>query len=65
MGLFFVPAGVGVIAQIQRIRLEWLPITAALVLSTLLSLVVSALMMQWACAKPTESETGTQLGETE
>lgn len=34
MGLFFVPAGVGVIAHTELLRREWLPIVVALVVST-------------------------------
>lgn len=47
MGLLFVPAGVGVIAQFHLIRSQWLPIIAGLLGSTLLGLVVTALMMRW------------------
>lgn len=48
MGLLFVPAGVGVIAQFHVIRAQWLPILAGLLGSTLLGLVVTALVMHWA-----------------
>lgn len=34
MGLFFVPAGVGVIAHTELLRREWLPIVVALLVST-------------------------------
>lgn len=34
MGLFFVPAGVGVIAHTELLRREWMPIVAALLVST-------------------------------
>lgn len=47
MGLLFVPAGVGLIAEIDVLRREWLPIAASLVGSTLLSLVVTGLVMHW------------------
>lgn len=47
MGLLFVPAGVGVIAQFDLIRAQWLPIMAGLLGSTLLGLVVTALVMHW------------------
>src|SRR3954469_4135901 len=36
--LMFVPAGVGVMVPLSRVREEWLPITVALVLSTLLTI---------------------------
>jgi len=47
MGLLFVPAGVGLIAEIAVLRSQWLPIAAALIGSTLLSLAVTGLVMQW------------------
>jgi holin-like protein len=45
MGLLFVPAGVGIIAESDLIRKEWIPISIALVGSTMLSLVVTGLVM--------------------
>lgn len=42
LSLLFVPAGVGVILHLERIRAEWLAILAALIGSTLLTLVVTA-----------------------
>jgi holin-like protein len=45
MGLLFVPAGVGVIAELGLLRREWLPILAGLVVSTVLGLVVTGLVM--------------------
>jgi holin-like protein len=47
MGLLFVPAGVGVIAQAAVLKTEWLPIVAAVLGSTLLGLIVTALVMHW------------------
>ena len=47
MGLLFVPAGVGLIAEIGVLRSEWLPIAAGLIGSTLLSLAVTGLVMHW------------------
>ena len=46
LSLLFVPAGVGVMVHWGRIGQDWLPITVALVLSTLLSLGLTALFMQ-------------------
>ena len=43
LSLLFVPAGVGVMLHGQRIGTEWLPIAAALVVSTVLAIVVAAL----------------------
>ena len=45
--LMFVPAGVGVMVHLSRLRDEWLPITLALVLSTLLTIGCTALVMNW------------------
>jgi holin-like protein len=45
MGLLFVPAGVGIIAEADLLRQEWLPIVAALVGSTLLSILVTGFVM--------------------
>ncbi|MBB2205495.1 CidA/LrgA family protein [Gluconacetobacter takamatsuzukensis] len=47
MGLLFVPAGVGIIAEAGVIRKEWLPIVVAVAGSTILSLIVTALVMHW------------------
>lgn len=46
LSLLFVPAGVGVIVHAHRLEDEWLPITAALLLGTLITLAVTALVMQ-------------------
>ena len=45
LSLLFVPAGVGVIVHIHRLGDEWLPIVLALVLSTFITLVLTALLM--------------------
>lgn len=45
LSLLFVPAGVGVMVHVQRLGAEWLPIGAALLLSTVLSLAATALVM--------------------
>lgn len=42
LSLLFVPAGVGVMVHFNRIASEWLPITAALLVSTVLTLLVTA-----------------------
>lgn len=44
--LLFVPAGAGVLLHVNRIGAEWLPIVAALILSTLLSIAVTALVLR-------------------
>lgn len=50
LSLLFVPAGVGVMLHAGRIAAEWPALLAALVLSTLLAMVVTALTMAW-CAR--------------
>jgi holin-like protein len=43
--LLFVPAGVGIIAHLRLVAAEWLPITVALIASTVLTLIVTAAVM--------------------
>jgi len=45
--LLFVPAGVGVMVHLSRLREEWLPISVALVVSTVLTIACTALAMRW------------------
>ncbi|MFL6648552.1 MAG: CidA/LrgA family protein [Sulfurifustaceae bacterium] len=47
LSLLFVPAGVGVMLHAERVAAEWLPIASALVLSTWLAIVVTALTARW------------------
>lgn len=47
LGLLFVPAGVGIIAEAGLLRQDWLPIIAGLVGSTVLGLAVTGLVMHW------------------
>ncbi|MGZ3159491.1 MAG: CidA/LrgA family protein [Burkholderiaceae bacterium] len=46
MSVFFVPAGVGIIVHINRIANEWLPIAVALIASTVMSIVVTAVVIK-------------------
>jgi holin-like protein len=52
LGLFFVPAGVGIIAEAGLLRQEWLPIAAALFGSTILGVAVTGLVMHWTARAP-------------
>lgn len=45
LSLLFVPAGVGVMLHIAMLREEWLAISVALVLSTVLTIAVTGLLM--------------------
>jgi holin-like protein len=58
LSLLFVPAGVGVMLHVQRLKDEWWPLLAAVVVSTLLTLVVTAWVLhalQPATEKPTDA----------
>ena len=46
LSLLFVPAGVGVVTHLQRIGSEWLPIVTTLFVSTLVSMAITAWVMQ-------------------
>ena len=45
MGLLFVPAGVGIIAEASLLRQQWRPIAIAVIGSTILSLLVTGFVM--------------------
>lgn len=47
LSLLFVPAGVGVMVHLGLMQRDLLPISVALIVSTLLAIAVTALMMQW------------------
>lgn len=47
LSLLFVPAGVGVMVHLDLVAAEWLPITAALVASTVAGMALTALVMKW------------------
>lgn len=52
LSLLFVPAGVGVMLHMELLGRDWLPLTAALVLSTLLTIALTALLMKVLARKP-------------
>ena len=47
LGLLFVPAGVGVVTQLQVLRQNLLAIAVAIPVSTLLGLLVTGVLMNW------------------
>ncbi|HEY9040012.1 MAG TPA: CidA/LrgA family protein [Roseovarius sp.] len=47
MALLFVPAGAGVMMHFQLMGAAFLPLSTALVVSTVMTIVVTALMMRW------------------
>lgn len=60
LSLLFVPAGTGIMVHLARVADEWLPLAASLLISTVASLAVTALVMKWclrrsAAATPTET----------
>ncbi len=46
LSLLFVPAGVGVVTQLDALAQDWVAITGAVLVSTALGLVVTGLVMQ-------------------
>lgn len=47
MTLLFIPSAVGITLHLDRLRAEWLPILAALVASTLVTVIVTAVVANW------------------
>jgi len=45
LSLLFILAGVGIMAHFDRLQDEWLPISIAVILSTVITLIVSAAVM--------------------
>ena len=50
LSLLFVPAGTGIMVHLQRVADEWLALLLSLVISTIATLMVTALVMR-ACLK--------------
>ncbi len=48
LALLFVPAGIGVIEHTERLSAEWLPIVIILFVGTAITMIVTALAVQWA-----------------
>jgi holin-like protein len=51
LSLLYVPAGVGVMVHLALIKREWLAVLLTLVVSTALTLVITALTMRWLVAR--------------
>ena len=45
LSLLFIPAGVGIMVHFERLQNEWLPISLAVLFSTIITLVFSAAIM--------------------
>lgn len=56
LSLLFVPAGVGVMTHLGLIRAEWLPIAGSLIVSTIVTIAVTALVMKLALPKHKEGK---------
>ncbi|CAB3798641.1 Antiholin-like protein LrgA [Paraburkholderia ultramafica] len=59
MGLLFVPAGVGIIAELSVLRRAWLPIVAGVFVSTILGLIVTGVVMHRVMRRAERSSSGT------
>lgn len=60
LSLLFVPAGVGVMVHLPRLADEWVPITAAVVVSTLATIVVTGVLMQALLRRSDARSSGTK-----
>ena len=58
LSLLFVPAGVGVMLHLRLIEAEILPISVALIASTLITVAVTATLMQWLNRNAAMAESG-------
>lgn len=57
LSLLFVPAGVGILLHVGLLGDDWLPISTALVISTVLTIGVTATVMAWLGKEAQEKET--------
>jgi len=56
LSLLFVPAGVGIVVHLSRVADEWLALLVALVVSTFVSMAVTALVMKSLARKSATGE---------
>lgn len=56
LSLLFVPAGVGVMSHLTLLGNQWLPLSASLIISTLLTIAVTGFLMQKLSGKGTSHE---------
>lgn len=47
LAVLFVPAGVGIILHVERIKAEWFAISASLLISTALAIITSSLVIKY------------------
>ena len=55
LSLLFVPAGAGIMVHLHRVASEWLPLLLSLLVSTLATLVITALAMKLCQRAPATS----------
>lgn len=60
LSLLFIPAGTGIMLHFHRLSDEWLPVTISLILSTLLTLVLTAGVLRLLAR---QNRSATQAGE--
>ena len=56
LSLLFVPAGVGVMLHVKLIGRDWLPISVALVVSTALTIAITAAVMVWLALRSVDAK---------
>lgn len=56
LSLLFIPAGVGVMLHLQIMRADLIPISIALIVSTLVTIAITALLMQFLNRKSVSPE---------
>jgi holin-like protein len=56
LSLLFIPAGVGVMLHVRLIGRDWLPISVALLVSTALTIAVTAAVMVWLAPRFAKSD---------
>ena len=47
LALLFVPAGVGVVVHLSLVKDEWVAISLALIVSTVVTIAVTSLLLSW------------------
>lgn len=57
LSLLFVPAGTGIMVHLHRVADEWLPLLLSLLISTVVTLVVTALAMKYCQRRQPAEET--------
>ena len=56
LSLLFIPAGVGVMLHASLLQRDWLPISVSLIVSTGVTIAVTALLMTWLSPSPAQTQ---------